>query len=87
MITQIILNFFRDLIVDWIDGWPELPPELLALHDEFDAAVDLMNSYVSTLGVIIPFNTINQMVSLWLIVFGFWMVLLVSRFVAWAADR
>lgn len=87
MIVQIVMNFVRDVIVNWIYGWPSLPPEIAGFVDEFQDGVAMMNEYVSSMGVVMPWNTVNDIVSIWLVIFGFWLVLLVVRFAAWAFDR
>lgn len=87
MITQIFVNFVRDIILNWVSGWPPLPPEINSLLPSFTAAVTVMNDSISKLGVFVPFTTLNNLITVFLAVLAFWFVLLIVRFVAWAAAR
>lgn len=87
MIIQWILDFIRDLVRFWIDGMPQLPEAVYDAQGWFISGGAWLNDQVSAYGALIPFNTINGLITAWLAVLTFWVVCVGIRIALWAFDR
>lgn len=87
MIIQWIIDFLRDVIVNWIRGVPHPPQALWDLRGWLVTTGYELNQLVSNFGVVIPFNGFSAMIATWLTLVAFWGTMLVVRVVLWALGR
>lgn len=87
MITQILLNWLRDLAVDWIMGMFPAPPEWLDFRVMVLNAAVYLRPYLDPLGALIPWSTVSTIVGFWVGLLVIWGGVLVVRTVAWAVGR
>jgi hypothetical protein len=87
VIVQWILDFARDLISFWIDAFPGLPEGFYDAQGWLITGGLWLNDQVSAYGALIPFNTINTLLGVWVGILTFWLVCVGIRVVLWAIGR
>lgn len=87
MIIQWIIDWFRDVVEAWIIGVPQPPAVLWDLRTWLVSGGVELNTLVSKFGVVVPFVAFGNMLSAWLSIVTFWLVMLGVRAGLWAFNR
>lgn len=79
MITQMFLDWLAGLFAGLIGSIPPAPPEMSTAIADVNTGVANAVDSVSNFGIIVPFDAINFLITLWLVGVGFWVVALVIK--------
>jgi hypothetical protein len=87
MVTQSILNFFRDFVTTWFVGLPALPSNFYDFRDWWVTMGGWMHTNLGPWGVIVPFSTMGTLLTIWAGLVAFWLLALAAKVVLWAVGR
>lgn len=87
MITQGILDFLSQFIAGIVRLIPAMPPELQTALGYLESFGTLMATYLEPFGVIMPWATFGQLITVWLGAMTFWLAMLALRLILWLVGR
>lgn len=87
MIIQTVLNWYVDLLVGVISLVPPLPTEVETALRSMANAGTLIGPKIAALGVVVPFDVVNNCINLWVGMVVWWFSMILLRVVIWAAGR
>lgn len=87
MIVQWVIDWFATIVVAWIRGWPQPPEIMWTLRNWVVSSGAQLGDSIERFGVLLPFNAIGDMLTAWLSLMTFWLVVLGIRVALWAVNR
>lgn len=87
MIVQQILDWLSSLVALLLAQFPPLPAELDAVVGGVGGATTGLIDLIEPLGVIVPFDAVNVIITAWIAVSAFWVATQIARFVFWVFGR
>lgn len=87
MITQGILDWLSVLLAGLVDLIPPLPSEMQEALDWIGTGSQTIADFVAPLGIVVPFDAINAIVSVWIACLVFWGGAMFVKAIMWLVGR
>lgn len=87
MLVQLLLDFLSKVVAEGVKLIPPMPPEMFGLISDMQDGAGELGESVASLGMVVPFEVASGLLTVWLVLIGFWTTVGLARIVAWLVGR